>query len=157
MIVKKGAAGKSAVPVERRRENVKYEMIIHVENADDMATIIQACKGTAELKSAKAIESSPPQRRRGLQPRVEPRPAKPRIGAMRGEDIMREIFADGKNHTNDELKKTFVARGFQPNSVSPLLSRLKNSTSEIRMVAMGEYIKTSKLKPVATNSGGGAE
>ncbi len=123
-----------------------YEMIIHVASADDMAVIVQACKGTAQLISSKLLEEQ--KSRRGLRRRVAPSVQKTTI---RGVDLARKLFADGKQHSNTEVKSVFTAHGFAANSSSPILSQLHKITGEVKSTTPGHYIATARLKQV--NSG----
>src|SRR5260370_20263987 len=124
-----------------------YEMIIHVASADDMAVIVQACKGTAQLISSKLLEEQ--KKRRGLRRRVAPTDVVPTV--LRGIDLARKLFADGKHHSNTEVRDVFTAHGFAANSSSPILSKLYVKTGEVKQTTPGHYIATSKLKQV--NSG----
>ncbi len=126
-----------------------YEMIIHVDSADDMAIIVQACKGTAQLISSKLLEP-----RKGLRRRsnIEQTPIvrKSRIVGMTGAELLRQTFADGRNHRTRDLQLIFASNGFAAKSASPALSQLTKS-GEVKQLSEGEYIRTTKLKEV--NSG----
>src|SRR5260370_18407558 len=123
-----------------------YEMIIHVASADDWAVIVQACKGTAQLISSKLLEEQ--KSRRGLRWRVARSVKKTTI---RGGDLDHKLFADGKQHSNTEVKSVFTAHGFAANSSSPILSQLHKITGEVKSTTPGHYIATARLKQV--NSG----
>lgn len=129
-----------------------YEMLIHVESADDMAIIVQACKGTAKLISSKLIDEPKSKKRRHTQSRLFKRSNTPRIGTITGLNLARQIFSDGKPHKTTEISSIFTQKGFKPKSVSPVLSILHGKLGELHQIAQGEYARTTKLKDF--NSGG---
>ncbi|SRR5258707_8412656 len=128
-----------------------YEMIIHVDSADDMAIIVQACKGTAQLISSKLLEPRKGLRRRSKTEQTQtPIVRKSRIVGMTGAELLRQTFADGRNHRTRDLQLIFASNGFAAKSASPALSQLTKS-GEVKQLSEGEYIRTTKLKEV--NSG----
>lgn len=127
-----------------------YEMIIHVDTADDMALIIQACKGTAKLVKAEEVKGEKIKRR------SRARPTEPIKSPISGQDLARKLFADGKAHKSPEIRQFFTSHGFAPNSASPAISFLATKSHELKKLADGEYIMTAKLRQVV-NSGAPAE
>lgn len=131
----------------------KYEMIIHVESAQDMAVIVQACQGTAELISSNKIEE---EKKRKSGKRKSPAfAAGGRMAGLRGVDLLRKIFSDGKTHKTSEISSIFTSHGFASKSASPALSNLTLKSGELKQVQMGEYIATTKLKEVNSGEGHG--
>lgn len=128
----------------------KYEMVIHVESADDMATIVQACKGSAELISSNQVKEAPRAKKRK---KSLPRPPVVEPGSLKGIDLARKMFSDGKPHTTSELTSVFVASGFNEKSASPALSNLHTKFHEVKLISPGTYIATQKLRPISNSAG----
>lgn len=128
----------------------KYEMVIRVESADDMALIVQACKGSAELITTHKIEETKPKRKKPVRktPGIANNPK-----AVRGEDLLRTILADGKTHTVAELKKTFIKNGFAADSYSPNLARLGHN-GEVKRTGEGEWTATAKFSRLINSAEG---
>jgi hypothetical protein len=128
-------------------------MIIHVESAQDMAVIVQACQGTAELISSNKLEA---QKKRGV--RIVNNPErKSRAVGLTGAELLRQTFNDGRNHKTRDLQTIFSQNGFAPKSASPALSILAKA-GEVKQITEGEYIRTAKLREVSGrqhNSGEG--
>jgi hypothetical protein len=130
----------------------KYEMIIHVESAQDMAVIVQACQGTAELISSNKLEAQKKRGKRGV--RIVNNPErKSRIVGLTGAELLRQTFNDGRNHKTRDLQTIFSQNGFAPKSASPALSILAKA-GEVKQITEGEYVRTAKLREVNSGEGG---